>query len=57
MLICWAVIFSAFSFFIEDAILKNTIEKDTSVFVKFESESYLVEDECKIDYFGNWSFN
>ncbi|MBA2846168.1 isoleucyl-tRNA synthetase [Methanococcus maripaludis] len=41
----------------DDAILKHTIEKDTSVFVTFESESYLVEDECKIDYFGNWSYN
>ncbi|MBA2846471.1 valyl-tRNA synthetase [Methanococcus maripaludis] len=40
----------------DDAILKNTIEKDTPVFVTFESECYQVEDELKIDYFGNWSF-
>ncbi|AVB76109.1 hypothetical protein [Methanococcus maripaludis] len=40
----------------DDAILKNTIEKDTPVFVTFESECYQDGKDCKIDYFGNWSF-
>ncbi|WP_459202311.1 hypothetical protein [Methanococcus sp. CF] len=41
----------------KDAIEKNLIENDTPIFIIFESTYYKVEDdEWKIDYFGNWSF-
>jgi len=40
----------------EGAIKKNLIEKDTPVFVTFESRYYLFHGSWKIDTFGNWSF-